>query len=87
MSKNTREAWSAIAIHYQKLAIGRSSEGPAVQLACLVLADYCAALWTGQKGPSLAMVALAEHVLGEQIDEVVTAELIKLEADYRESAS
>lgn len=84
---NTQEAWNAIAIYYQQLAITRSSEGPAVQLACLVLADYCAALWAGNDGPSLAMVALAEHILGTQIDDIVTAQLLKLDAAHRDSAS
>ena len=84
---NTKEAWNAIAIHYQRLAVMRSNEGPAVQLACLVLADYCACLWAGQRGPSLAMVALAEHLLGDKIDEVVADQLMKLSAAHRENAS
>jgi len=84
---NTREAWNAIAIHYQKLARQRAGEGPGIQLACLVIADYCSALWAGQRGPSLAMIALAEHILGTQIDEVVAAALIKVDAAHRENAS
>jgi hypothetical protein len=80
------DAWRAIAAHYQRLATQRSAEGPGVQLACLVLADYCASLWTGARGPSLAMVALAEHILGDRVDEVVAAELIKLDS-AREEAS
>lgn len=83
----THDAWRKIAEHYQKLATARSSEGPGVQLACLVLADYCASLWTGSRGPSLAMVALAEHLVGDRVDEVVAAELTKLEASRREAAS
>jgi len=84
---STREAWNAIAVHYQRRAIERSSEGPAVKLACLVLADYCTSLWAGHRGPSLAMVALAEHVVGEQVDEVVANALLKVDAAYRDSAS
>ncbi len=76
---NTRDAWRAVAEHYNKLSTERASEGPGVQLACLVLADYCARMWTGSGGgPSLAMVALAEHVVGDRVDEVVAAELAKI---------
>lgn len=83
----TQDAWRNIAEHYHKLAAQRSSESPSIQLACLVLAEYCASLWTGSRGPSLAMVVLAEHVLGERVDEVVAAELAKLEAARQEARS
>jgi len=82
-----QDAWRAIAEHYHKLAAKRSGEGPSVQLACLVLAEYCAALWTGSRGPSLAMVALAEHIVGDRVDEIVAAELTKLEAAKKEASS
>jgi hypothetical protein len=84
---NTRQAWNTIALHYQRQAIVRSSEGPAIQLACLVLSDYCTALWSGHRGPSLSMVGLAEHLLGDRIDEVVAEALGKIDEARRESAS
>jgi hypothetical protein len=68
-----------IAEHYQKLAARSGSEGHAVQLARLVLAEYCVHLWTGDHGgPSLAMVAIAEHILNERVDETVAAALAKI---------
>jgi len=85
---NTRDAWRAIAEHYKKLSVTRASEGPGVQLACLVLADYCAHLWTGSGGgPSLAMIALAEHMVDDNVDEVVAAELARLVSDHQRSLS
>jgi hypothetical protein len=76
---STKDAWGAIAARYRQLQSERASEGPGVQLACLVIAEYCAHLWAGtQGGPSLACVAVAEHVLGIHIDEVVAAELEKI---------
>ena len=80
-------AWSNIAEHYHKLAQKRKDEDPSVQLACLVLADYCEALWTGERGPSLAMVAIAEHLIGEDGDGVVAAELKKMAAYQKEAVS
>jgi hypothetical protein len=80
-------AWSNIAAHYQKLAQKRKDEGPSIQLACLVLADYCEALWTGQRGPSLAMVAIAEHLIGEDVDGVVAAELKTMDDVEKEALS
>lgn len=78
---NTKDALGAIAARYRQLQSERAGEGPGVQLACLVLAEYCAHLWAGtQGGPSLACVAIAEHVLGIHIDEVVAAELEKITA-------
>ncbi len=75
----TKDAWGAIAARYRQLQSERAAEGPGVQLACLVLAEYCAHLWAGtQGGPSLALVALAEHVLGVRVDEVVASELEKI---------
>lgn len=85
---NTKDAWRAIAEHYKKLSVTRAAEGPGVQLACLVLAEYCAHLWVGTSGgPSLAMVALAEHVVGDRVDEVVAAELTRLANDHQRSLS
>jgi hypothetical protein len=73
--KNTKEAWRAIAERYQRLAT-ESRGGPAVQLAHLVIAEYCVHMWSGSHGgPSLSMVALAEHILHARIDEIVAAEL------------
>jgi hypothetical protein len=78
----TQDAWRKIAEHYQRLSTTRKSEGLGVQLACLVLAEYCVHLWTGDGGgPSLAMVAIAEHLVGERVDEVVASELTKISAE------
>ena len=72
------EAWRKIADHYTTLAATRAGKEPGVQLACLVLAEYCAHLWAGSSGgPTLAMVALAEHIIGvpellDAVDEAVT---------------
>ena len=72
---NTQDAWHTIAEHYKKLSTERASEGPGVQLACLVLAEHCVHLWTGSGGgPSRAMVALAERVVGDRVDDVVDRE-------------
>ena len=88
MSAATHAAWQRIAEHYKRLSVARASEGPGVQLACLVLAEYCAHLWAGTSGgPSLAIVALAEHVLGDRLDEVVAAALVQIEANGRGAAS
>ncbi len=76
---STKDAWRAIAERYQQLQSERAAEGPGVQLACLVLAECCAHLWAGTHGgPSLALVAIAERVLGVHIDEVVATELEKI---------
>ena len=78
MSAGTKDAWRAIADRYKRLQTERAAEGPGVQLACLVFAEYCAHMWAGTlAGPSLASIAVAEQVLGVRIDEVVTAELTK----------
>jgi hypothetical protein len=70
----TKDAWSATAARYRKLAEERADEGTSVQLACLVLADYCVHKWLGTHGgPTLEMVALAENTVGEQLDEIVAA--------------
>lgn len=84
---NGRYAWSNIAAHYQKLAVKRKDEGPGIQLACLVLADYCEALWTGERGPSLAMVAIAEQLIGGDVDGLVAAELKKMDNAQKEALS
>jgi hypothetical protein len=76
---DTREAWRAIAERYRQLSATRESEGLGVQLACLVLAEYCAHLWVGSSsGPSRAMVAITEHIVGDRVDEIVAAELAKI---------
>ena len=73
----SKETWRVVAERYQTQAAD-SRKGPAAQLARMVIADYCARMWNGsQGGPSLAMVALAEHILGESVDEVIAAELAK----------
>lgn len=83
---STKDAWGAIAERYKQLQSERAAEGPGVQLACLVFAEYCAHLWAGTHGgPSLALVAIAEHVLGIHINEVVATELEKI-TEARESA-
>lgn len=67
-----RTAWHKGAERYNKLATERSDEGTSVQLACLVLAQYCVHQWSGDYGgPTLEMVALAENTVGERLDEVV----------------
>lgn len=77
---STSEAWRKGAEHYRKLADERADEGSSVQLACLVLADYCAHRWMGDHGgPTLEMIMLAENTVGDSLDEVVAAELTKME--------
>lgn len=85
---SAHDAWRAIADHFKHAATRRQSEGPAVQLACLVLAEYCDHLWAGSDGgPTLAMLALAEHLVGDRVDDVVAAELTKIAvADRDEKA-
>ncbi len=71
---DTAEAWRRGADHYKKLATARADEGTSVQLACLVLADYCLHQWAGDYGgPTLEMVQLAESTVGDRLDEVVSA--------------
>jgi hypothetical protein len=68
---DTTAAWRKGADHYSKLA-ARANAGAGVQLACLVLADYCVHQWSGDYGgPPLEMVLLAEGLVGERLDEVV----------------
>jgi len=72
------KAWSKLANYYKSLAAERAAEGTSVQLACLVLANYCALECSGDYGgPSLEMVALAENTAGESLDEKIAAELAK----------
>ena len=79
MISETHAAWKKIAEHYVRLATDRASEGLGFKLACLVLAEYCGALWAGTNGPSLAIVAIAERIaeriVGTDVDEVIAAEL------------
>jgi hypothetical protein len=76
----TRTAWHKGAERYNKLAAERADEGTSIQLACLVLAQYCVCQWSGDYGgPTQEMVALAENTVGESLDEVVDA-LTKAEA-------
>lgn len=71
-------AWRKLADYYNKLADERADEGTSVQLACLVLADYCVHEWSGDYGgPTRVMVALAENTAGESLDEKIAAELAK----------
>ena len=75
---STSAAWGKAGEHYRKLAQEREDEGTGVQLACLVLADYCAHRWIGDcGGPTLEMIMLAENTVGDSVDEVVAAELTK----------
>lgn len=77
-NEQLREAWHKGADRYLQLATERVVEGNGVQLACLVLAEYCAHRWSGNYGgPTLEMVLLAEKIIGERLDEVVGAELVK----------
>src|SRR5262249_44744421 len=69
---NTTTAWRRGADHYKQLAARRADEGTSVQLACLVLADYCAHRWADDYGgPTLEMVLLAENTIGDRLDEVI----------------
>ena len=80
-SEQLREAWHKGADRYRKLAADRADEGTSIQLACLVLAEYCAHRWSGNYGgPTLEMVYLAENTIGERLDEVVGVELVKAES-------
>jgi hypothetical protein len=66
-------AWRSAADHYKVLAKERADEGTSVQLACLVLADYCVHRWVGDLGgPTEEMVALAENTAGVCLDDFVT---------------
>lgn len=68
----TKDAWSNTADYYRKRAQGCSDEGAGVQLACIVLADYCAHRWAEDHGgPTLEMIMLAEEAVGDRLDEVV----------------
>lgn len=74
MALDTKTAWQRGADHYKKLAEARDDEGTGVQLACLVLADYCVHRWVGTHGgPTLEMVLLAENTVGDRLDEVIAA--------------
>lgn len=73
--KTEINAWLRAADHYKKLARARADEGTGVELACLVLADYCIHRWTGDLGgPTEEMVALAENTAGVNLDDFVTKE-------------
>jgi hypothetical protein len=73
-----REACHKLADYYRRRATERADEGTSVQLACLVLADYCEHEWSGDYGgTSLEMVTLAENTAGESLDEKIAAELAK----------
>lgn len=73
-----RAAWHGGADHFRKLAADRADEGTSVQLACLVLAQYCLYQGSGDYGgPTLEMIDLAENTVGERLDEVVAAKLEK----------
>lgn len=75
MKIKTADGWRLGADHYKRLAAARADEGTGVQLACLVLADYCAHRWIGTHGgPTLEMVQLAENTVGgDRLDEAVAS--------------
>jgi hypothetical protein len=76
-----KKLFEKLADHYRSLATERADEGASVQLGCLVLAEHCVHEWsTDLGGPTPEMVTLAEHVVGEYLDEMVAAELNKDEA-------
>jgi hypothetical protein len=78
-NEKLRDAWHKGADRYRKLATDRADEGTGIQLACLVIAEYCAHRWSGNYGgPTLEMVALAENTIGERLDEAVCAALAAL---------
>lgn len=65
-------AWRQGIDYYSKLAAERADAGPGVQLACLVLTDYCIYQWSGDYGgPTPEMVQLAEDVVGDRLDSVI----------------
>jgi hypothetical protein len=73
-----KKLFEKLAEHYRSLATERADEGASVQLGCLVLAERCAHEWsTDLGGPTPEMVTLAEHVVGEYLDEMIAAELNK----------
>jgi hypothetical protein len=68
----TAAAWRRGIDYYEELAAKRADEGSGVQLACLVLADYCVYAWSGDRGgPKLEMVQLAEDIIGSRLNEVI----------------
>lgn len=78
MMKTEAAAWSKLADHFSKLAAERADEGTSIQLACLVLAQYCVFQWSGDGGgPTPEMVTLAENTAGAYLDEMLTAELTR----------
>ena len=87
MISETHAAWKKIAQHYVRLSNERASEGMGVKLACLVLAEYCGALWAGTNGPSLAIVAIAEQIVGTDVDDVIAAELTRIARPSPEALS
>ncbi len=81
MTEAHATAWRKLADYYNKLAADRADEGTSIQLACLVIADFCVHEWSGDYGgPTREMVALAENTIGESLDEKLAAELAKAEA-------
>ena len=71
-------AWHKLADYYRRLAADRADEGTGIQLACLVLAEYCVFEWSGDHGgPTLEMATLAENTVGESLTEKIDAELAK----------
>ena len=79
MLKTHAAAWNKIAAHFSKLAAERADEGTSVQLACLVLAQYSVCQWSGDYGgPTSEMVVLAENIAGTNLDEMLAAELAKM---------
>ena len=69
----TAAALRKTADHYRARA-QRSTEA-GVQLACLVLANYCTTRLEGSDGPTLEMIMTAEAVLGQSLNDAVAAQL------------
>jgi hypothetical protein len=69
------KAWRALAERFEKLAEARSAEGTSIQLAYLVLAQHCAREICDVRGPTLEMVALAEGVTGQNLEDEFTKKI------------
>jgi hypothetical protein len=71
-------AWFKLADYYKRFAAASSGESASAQLARLVLAEHCIREWSGDYGgPTEEMVALAESVTGDRLDEKLAAEMAK----------
>ncbi len=71
-TKPIADAWRQAADYFHKLVWTRADEGTSIQLACLVLADYCEHWYTNNPyGPTGEMRALAENTISVRVDEIV----------------